>query len=702
MNRWEAKSGKWEVRNGKLWIFIFLTSYFLLLTSHLSFAWATTITADHLEYFRDEGKYVATGNVTIKSEDSVLRADNAVLFQKTSDAEARGHVVYEDDKTLIHAGRVELNLDTKTGTIFNAIILVKAQEPKQKAIQDQAPQIQKPEKPHYWVKSDNVKKLSDRQFYAQSATLTTCDSKSYASPEDEPQDFMDEKNFSADAPDWCFKGKNVDMVIGGRLTASNATFRIKGLPVLYSPFLWAPVMTERQTGFLVPLIGNSSTKGFRFSPAFFWAIDENKDATFSLDYYSKRGIGTGIEYRYIDFNDKGSWYAYNIQDRKLDKDYFELKGVHDHKLGDARGYLDINYINHNDFLKEYAERKELRTSRFLQSTGEISVPFSSSRLYLLSQYWIDLKEGGGHPAQRLPELGYVINPVNAGPLMFAMTSSVSNFYREKDPMGQRLDIKPSFSYAFGDGIRLFQSLTLRETAYNLQNEGSYGSSPHRETLEYKAIALTRFIKKYDTFTHIVEPSLSYSFIPNTHNLPVFDSTELFNKASVAQLSLYNGLAFQKLSLSARLTQPYDLNAGKRPFMPTRLEASLTGPVRVTFDASHDFSQNKTETINTEISLSITDKTTVSFGERYSKDSNIMLYKFGANSVLSKMWAVTADIWYDSKNGGLRDSTIKTTYTQQCWAVNLALTRRPRDAARPAEFIFMMFFDLKGLGIVKVL
>ncbi len=627
-------------------------------------SWAITITADHLEHFKEEDKYVATGNVRIEEEGSVLTADRAVLYQKTSDAEAMGNVIYEDNETFINTERTELNLKTKTGKLYNALIFFK--------------------KGNYWVNGDNVSKIKEDHYYADTATFTTCDSE------------------SPSKADWCFKGSNVDIIVGKKFTAQNVTYRVKGIPLLYSPYMWAPVKTERETGFLFPVIGNSTRKGFQFSPTFFWAIDENKDATFNLDYYSKRGIGKGIEYRYLDFDDKGKWYIYHLKDRELKKDFYEFKGMHDHRLGDIRGYMDINYVNHEDFYKEYGHKRDMRIQRFLQSTGEISAPLQNARLYLLGQQWIDLKEGHTAVPKRLPEFGYVVNPTSIGPLMFTLNSGLANFYRQREPRGQRIDINPTLSYSFGETVPIFQSLSLRETAYNLKNAPSYNSAPHRETFEYRANALTRFTKRFESFTHVIEPSLSYTFIPETHPLPLFDSTELFDKTSVASLSLYNSLGFKNFSLAASISQSLNFNAGDRPLSPTTLQASLSGPFTLSFDASYDFNKGKTETMNSGLSVKVADKTNVSIGERYARESKLMQYTAGIDSVLTRRWSVNANVWYDSKGAGLRDSTLKVIYTQQCWMVNVALTRRPGDNTRPPEYSFMVFIELKGIGILKVL
>jgi LPS-assembly protein len=649
-----------------------------------SYGWAgTQITADFMEHFAEEDKYVAIGNVRIEKEGTVITADRAVLYQKTSIADLSGRVIYEDADTVINTERAELNLDTKSGKLHNAIIFFKAD--------------------NFWINGKNVEKIKENHYYAKTATFTSCNSDAFLNPEK----LSSEKIFGEHTPDWCFKGSNVDVIVGSYMTAANATYRVKGLPVLYSPYMSAPVKTERETGFLIPVIGNSSTKGFQFSPAFFWAIDDNKDATFYLDYFSKRGIGKGVEYRYLDFDNSGRLYGYHLKDKDLERNIYELKATHDHKFKTARGYLDFNYVNYMDYYKEYAYKRANRIQRFLQSSGEVSMPLRDSRVYLLGQYWIDLQDKEAHIPHRLSELGYVMNPASVGPLMLTMSSNISNFYRKEEARGQRLDINPTLSYAFGNWMQVFQSISPRLSAYKLENAGTYKSSSHRETFEYRAKALTRFSRQYESFNHIIEPTLEYRFIPETHPMPLFDSVEMFDKTSVAELGFLNIFSFRAFSISARLVQPYDFNAGDRPLSPTRLAGSFSGPFNLTFDVARNFNNGRIETINSEVSARIADKTSITAGERYSRDGKPMLYKVGVDSALSKKWSVNADIWYNS-GGGLRESTLKATYKQQCWTANVALSRKPGYTARqgyathPPEYSFMIFIELRGLGTLKLL
>ena len=74
---------------------------------------------------------------------------------------------------------------------------------------------------------------------------------------------------------------------------------IKKIPVFYFPYLRYPLEKERASGLLMPQFGYSGVKGLFYSQGLYLALKRNMDATFNLDYYSARGLGGGLEYRYL-------------------------------------------------------------------------------------------------------------------------------------------------------------------------------------------------------------------------------------------------------------------------------------------------------------------------------------------------------------------------------------------------------------------
>jgi len=633
----------------------------------------TTITADSLEYERESSIYTAKGNVKITQGTVSVEADQIIYHENSSFVHAEGNLVYEDALVHIRAEGADLNLDSKTGRLFDAEVFSK--------------------KNNFRIRAKTIEKKSEDQYLLDVAEFTTCD---------------------APVPAWCFKGKDVDATVNDTLKARDVTFRIKGKPVFYSPYIVAPFGNERKTGLLFPSFGYVQSKGFHYEQPFFWAISENRDATILLDAYTARGAGLGLEYRFLEpDNTKGYAWAYYLRDNELDRDFSYAVGVYERER-DARlsGFLNLDYINSKEMYNEYGPYVTAKvkrfidpvtylnttTRRFLESTGEVSLRLDASRLFLSSQYLIDLKLGTDQSTvvQQLPEAGYFINPLKIGPFVFSLASSLSNFWRETGASGQRLDIYPKVAHTFGSDIIISQSLGLRETAYSLVRSDIYGDLPHRESFDYTVMAYTRLMKSYGTFTHVMEPSLSFTYIPPAKpTLPLFDATELYSKTSRIELSLHN--RFRDLSgefLNLRITEGFDVFRSDRPFLPLKIEAVMNRPLFLRGDISLNMYEKNIETANADITLPIS-RGSFTFGERYDRPAGISFFTLGMSYTFSGALSSEGYLWYDQKSGKITNIIGKVSYRRQCWEMTLVVTKREGD------YSASILFTLLGIGTIKI-
>jgi LPS-assembly protein len=656
------------------------------LISPLPVSAETTITADSLENRQAENSYIAVGNVIITSGSAIYKADKAIYNEKTEEMHLEGHVVLEDKDFIIKTEKADFNARTKKGMLYNAVVFLKQGK--------------------NWVHGINMQKLGDDHYYAKTVYFTACDTESYR----KASNIKTKKKAADDKPDWCFRGEDANIIVGDKFTAKNATFRIKDLPVLYSPYFQGPAEKDRKTGLLLPLVGTSTSKGLFAKPSFFWAIDENRDATLSADYYSKRGVGTGLEYRFVENNHVGTWNAYQINDKKLDERFVVVKVNDRYTTPELQAFLDVHYTNKWNYYNEYGDTQRDTVSRFLQSSAEVSVPVgigSSSRAYLLSQYWVNLRgDITEQIPQRLPEVGYVLNPTAIGPGILSVSANVANFVRKDDIHGQRLDLMPAVSYSMGDTVRLTQTATFRETAYNLFNEGSTGQNPHREMFQYRAQLQTRIIKNYGSFLHVVEPSVEYNYIPYAKVLPLFDSTELPVKESVVQPGILNRFIFKGLSASIKLVQPYDTFAATdNAVLPTVLQGFVSGPafpVNLRFLAAYDSRNRRMDTVNSNVSFKIFKDVTLGFGELYSHVDGMMVLNQNINAQLARHWMLLESTSFDIRQPHkLRDISVALAYLEQCWNVKVIFTRRPPDSIRAADYAFVVLVELRGFGAIKL-
>lgn len=610
----------------------------------------TSINASYLEYIKEKSTYYAKGNVKIQKDDTLIEADSIIYNEETSEASAEGNVKYNDPELTFTASKIEMNLNEKTGILYDAKIFFK--------------------KDNYHISGKKIEKKGEKLYVMPEASFTTCD---------------------APVPAWCFKGKNIEAIVGETLFAKDVTFQIKDIPVLYTPYMWAPVLSDRKTGFLMPLIGYSNLRGMHLNVPFFWAITENQDSTIALDLHTKRGLGQSIEYRYIFPDDtKGKWWLYHINDTELSKNFYEIKALHDQRSTvQPGGYLNINYINEKEFYREYETNLELRTNRFLESTGEFILPFSNSRAYLLSQYWIDMKDDITDPAQKLPEIGYVLNPTKIGQFWFSGLTAFSNFWREEETIGRRFDFFPEISYKTGTDLIFLQTIGFRETAYFLDR--SSDNNIHREFFEYSGSLNLRLIKKYSYFTHIIEPQVSYNFITDPGQTPpVFDSTDMFKKTSLIQVGFLNRFINNSGEFMVmRLSQGYDTYQGDKSFQPVKLEIAVKKPISLRMETSYDVNTGRMETFNSDFIFGIP-ALYFNAGQRYNRLNEITYYTAGLGLNFMKPFYIDSRIWYDAKEHETRDITVNLKYIGQCWGLSFGFTKRPDETA------FSFLFELKGL------
>ncbi len=683
---------------------IFLIILFILCSTALSFA--IEINSNTLERYEEDKKYIATGNVTMTGETFKLTTDRALYYEEKNEIEAKGNIYFEDEDLKAWAEEANINVDKKTGNLKKALIHIKKQG--------------------MWISAEEIERLSEIKYNAKKATFSTCE------PEKDS------------AQPWCFTSEMVNLVVDDTLLATFTTFKVKNIPIAFSPIFWGPGGNIKKSGFLPLKMGNSNTRGLQISPAYYLVIDSNKDATFYLDYFSKTGIGKGIEYRYLGFDTKGMWYGYQINDRVTDKNYQELRGVHLQKFKGLDLLLDINYVNKKDFYKEYADVRSYNSSylfreygkdlqakydRFLQSSAELSVPAVGGRFYLLGQGWKDLKNDGMSPPVKA-ELGYFVYPYKLGPLNLSFNTNVAEYYKEDGLKGQRFELNPQITNTSGDTVKLSQSLSAHAIFYNLEKTSPYDDVSHREMIYYNAKAFMRLYKRTDKLTQLIEPFVEGVFIGVNGKPPILREAELIDDSAIIRIGVFSRLNFNKVSLEGRIAQIYDFRAKNdwNKLYPILIEAKASlWKISLGFDTYQNIADKRMERLNSWINFSPDEKTSISLSQRYTRqgvlspsylwsptlrdqyepqdrEPGIKTYAISFFKQLSEKWSFNGNINYDSKGAGLRDSSLYVKYTEKCWASNISFARKPviREGRETSDFSIILIFELKGIGAIKLL
>ncbi|MCR4395231.1 MAG: putative LPS assembly protein LptD [Candidatus Saccharicenans sp.] len=200
--------------------------------------------------------WLATGEVELRFGALTLLADRLQVNSETYEVVAEGQVTLQLPSEVITCESLLYNLKTGEGRLEGV-----------RAIS----------RPGLLFGAGTIEKSATDLYRLEKAWFTTC---------------------TQPVPRWCFSLARASLKPEDYVSLRQAVFRIKNLPLLYLPYLRYP-LKERATGFLFPRLGFNRIKGFSLSQSFYWALAPNLDATLSADFYSKKGTGLGLEYRYL-------------------------------------------------------------------------------------------------------------------------------------------------------------------------------------------------------------------------------------------------------------------------------------------------------------------------------------------------------------------------------------------------------------------
>lgn len=349
--------------------------------------------ADEVWRETDESPIIADGNVRAYFGARYLRADRLSYDPATDIVVAEGDVsITDEDLNTAFAGRVELTGDLRDGIAenFSALLEQNARLAGDTAIQEQG-----------------------ARTYLTNAVYTACN--------------VCKENGDGKIPTWRIRALRVTRDLERKVVRfRHAFFELKGVPLLYVPFIQAPdPSVERQSGFLAPTIGASSRLGFNFELPYYFAISNHQDATFYPKYTSNDGVLWQAEYRRRDVSGEHAVQAGIIDfDNTADPAAGDVPGLRWHVFARGRrdisnkwslGY-DMERVSDNPYLRRYSVerqgelRQEISTARagLLRSNATLAydggdTEFSASILMFQDLRTIsicDLDDGSRLPIQR--------------------------------------------------------------------------------------------------------------------------------------------------------------------------------------------------------------------------------------------------------------------------------------------------------------
>ncbi len=645
-----------------------------------------TLIADKMTSDGDGKRVTATGGVRIIRNELTLLADTVVYDSANGTAEAQGKVSVDRKGDLLRGDTVSLNLGSQQGVISHAFL-----EIKQGGIR---------------ITGEKIEKRGEKEYEVSRGTLTMC---------------------AADPPAWRFSASEID--IGERYASGkHVIFSVADIPLLYFPYLLVPVSRERQSGLLIPRAGVSSKKGLFLEIPYYLNINPSQEATLSLDLQSKRGVGTGAEYRYLRPNG-GSGIAdgYLIYDTSQNRMRGIIQEKHQEFFSPSLSFKSsVELATDQDYLRDYGansgdyNRQYLETNAFVTKNGE----FWS--LTPQVKYVYDLVgENNTKTLQQLPTISFTgIKRPLADPLFFSLDSDFTNFYREQGLQGQRLRVAPLLT--FYESPSPFLDISI---------SGGYGESlyhpygaPHNDGNFYGTVTaggaasstLTRVYEVnrggVERLRHVLIPELSYLFVDSFVTTPpsFFDSNDNLTGKSMLTWSLTNyftgrfradsGVSEYRELFYLRFSQGYDFRRNGRDLLSTASPSRQFSDLRV----ESRFAPLKNLTLLTDSRFNVYDVrfSSADVAAEYRTKERFLAslgYHYAANAwdylegrigvPLSQQFALNYIGRYVIPGSSFLENQVSLEYRHQCWGIGVSYQRRS-DATE-----LMVTLSLAGIGSV---
>ena len=360
----------------------------------------TFIGAKASRYEQESQVATLAGDVVMRQGSMQLESQEASLYQAENRGELNGNVRMRDNGALIVGDHAQVQLDTGAAQIDNAEYVLHKSRVRGNAL--------------YAKRAENaIIRLKD-------GTYTTCEPDSNA---------------------WQLKGNNITLnPATGFGTATNATLRIKNIPILYTPYIYFPIDNRRQSGFLPPSFSTGSETGFTLVTPYYFNLAPNYDATLYPQYMTKRGLLMEGEFRYLTKSSEGQFGGAYLNDdndeRKKQTDYEKTRYMLNwqHKGGlDSRVLTQVDYTQISDpyyFQDLKAFQEGVQGQDYVNQQGSVTYRGDSYQARLNLQAYQLATISQITPYDRLPQITFNGQlPYHPGGLNFSYETEAVRFER---------------------------------------------------------------------------------------------------------------------------------------------------------------------------------------------------------------------------------------------------------------------------------
>ncbi len=475
---------------------------------------------------------------------TTIKADWVVYDMDLGTVKLRGNVLIDIGPDKLRASEGTVHLTRETASFTDATIIRQYK--------------------HMHVEGRVIEKTGELSYHIEDGWLVTCKMK------------------KGETPPWSFNAADTKITDGGYAFLKHVTFRIKDVPVLYSPYMMLPAKRNRQTGLLFPSVSLSDQNGFSLEWPLFINLSASSDITLYPHYLADRGFMAGIEGRYmLDQESKGTMMMNFLNDDLSDRDnpdnadYYAdtgythtnqnrywIRGKADQKIGDWVTRFDLDLISDQDYLDEftngftgYSVSDRRFSDQFGRGLQDRHIYERENKLTALRSWGNgtsleatlkgidDLTEVSASTALwKFPEVKYsgLISLYDTD-VDFSWDTNYVYYKRDAGVQAQRIDLYPRLKTAvpmLSEYLETTVGIGIRDTMYLIDDNGDETwqdtNSENRFLADFSGEVATTLRRDFamrgqqvSAWSHTLRPFVRYTYVtePDEDNLPQFDSVD---------------------------------------------------------------------------------------------------------------------------------------------------------------------------------
>jgi len=650
-----------------------------------------------------DGKLTLIGKAEITRADKRLKAERIVYTEGSEEVQAEGQVLIDQPDMTMNADHGTMWLQENRGIFYDTQFRLYSR--------------------HARGSAETARLLEPGITQFDKTTYTTCADTSNA---------------------WLLRASKVTLYEDeGKGVARHARLRIKGVPLLYTPYLSFPIDERRKSGFLVPGFGSSNRSGMEFSLPYYFNLAPNYDATLTPRYLENRGAQLSTEFRYKRKRQDGIINYEVLPNDDLtgtNRNRFTFRDTS--RFGEHLSTrIDYDRVSDADYLNDLGDSLSISSATHLRRSvqADYRTRWWQTGIRLDDYQTVDETIAPeDRPYERLPVLSLQANsPWRPLGLDGSIDTTLTRFDQDARVTADRIDMQPDIRWPLRrSAFELEPRIGVRYTAYKLDQQSTGVDKEQRRTTPIGSLDGTLFLERPLQFggrryTHTLEPRLRYLYIKGEDqtDIPLFDSSEpTFSYRELFADNRFNGadrMGDANQVAMAISTRVLDSETGAQLFRASIGELFYLANRNVTLNNSAPLTRSRSS-IASEIELALSrawhgkaDLVWDPYEEQTERGNLRLQYRPGYRKVanlsyrflrqsqsqidasilwpLTPSWHVLGRWYYDLNESSDLETMLGLEYDSCCWGIRLMAREYIIPNKDETNRSIMFQFVLKGLG-----